>query len=453
VEKVLIANRGEIAVRVIRACRELGLRSVAVFSDVDREALHARLADERVHIGGAHARDSYLNSDAVLRAARDTGADALHPGYGFLAEQAEFAAACDSAGVTFIGPSADAIAQLGDKSRARELARRAGVPTVPGSEGTVSPEQAKDAADEIGYPIMVKAAAGGGGRGIRIARDADELSRVSADASRDAAAAFGDGSLYLERLIIGARHVEVQVLADTYGNVVHFYERDCSLQRRRQKILEESPSPALDCRTRADMTNCAVSLARSTDYTNAGTAEFLLAPDGSFFFIEMNTRIQVEHPVTEMVTGFDLVKGQLRVAGGEALGIRQEEVESRGSALEFRINAEDPNRAFLPSPGTIESLFLPAGPGVRVDTAAFAGAIVPPLYDSLVAKLIVWDTSRAEAIARGERALEEFRIDGIQTTIPLHRDILSAERFRSATHDVDYLEDYLAALSGGADNG
>jgi acetyl-CoA carboxylase, biotin carboxylase subunit len=444
VERVLIANRGEIAVRVIRACKELGLRSIAVYSDADEDALHVRLADEHAHIGGAHARDSYLNSEAVLRAARHTRADTLHPGYGFLAEQAEFAAACDVAGVTFVGPSADVIAQLGDKARAREIARRAAVPTVPGTEGTISHGEAQDAAEEIGYPIMVKAAAGGGGRGIRVARDAGELSKVSAEASRDAAAAFGDGSLYLERLIIGARHVEVQVLADTYGHVVHLYERDCSLQRHRQKILEESPSPALDSRTRADITDCAVRLAGATGYTNAGTVEFLLAPDGSFFFIEMNTRIQVEHPVTEMVTGLDLVKAQLRIAAGDALGVRQDEIESHGWALEFRINAEDPNNKFLPSPGKIEALFLPAGPGVRVDTAVFAGAVVPPLYDSLVAKLIVWDGSRTEAIARGARALEEFRIDGIHTTIPLHRELVGDERFRSATHNVEYLEEYLA---------
>jgi acetyl-CoA carboxylase, biotin carboxylase subunit len=444
VERVLIANRGEIAVRVIRACKELGLQSIAVYSDADEDALHVRLADEHVHIGSAHARDSYLNSDAVLRAARDTQADALHPGYGFLAEQAEFAAACDAAGVTFVGPSADVIAQLGDKARAREIARRAGVPTVPGTEGTISHGEAQDAAEDIGYPIMVKAAAGGGGRGIRIARSAGELSRVSAEASRDAAAAFGDGSLYLERLIIGARHVEVQVLADTHGHVVHLYERDCSLQRHRQKILEESPSPAVDSRTRADITDCAVRLAEATGYTNAGTVEFLLAADGSFFFIEMNTRIQVEHPVTEMVTGLDLVKAQLRIAAGDALGVRQEEIQSHGWALEFRINAEDPNNKFLPSPGKIESLFLPTGPGVRVDTAVFAGVVVPPLYDSLVAKLIVWDGSRTEAIARGARALDEFRIDGIHTTIPLHRELVGDERFRSATHNVEYLEEYLA---------
>ena len=442
--KVLIANRGEIALRVVRACRELGLGSVAVYSTADEKALHVRLADEAVCIGAPHARESYLNIAAMIEAARATGADAIHPGYGFLAESAGFAAATEEAGITFVGPAARVIEEMGDKAAARRFARESGVPTVPGTGKAASLTEALGAAAELGYPVMIKAAAGGGGRGIRIAQNADELPRLVDDAAREADAAFGDPSLYLEKLLINARHVEVQVLGDHYGNVVHVFERECSMQRRRQKILEEAPSPALDSSLRASIASDALRLARASGYTNAGTIEFLLDQDGGFYFIEMNTRIQVEHPVTEMVTGVDLVKEQLRIAAGERLGLVQEGLEQRGWAIEFRINAEDPARAFLPSPGEITALELPGGPGVRIDTAVFGGYRIPPYYDSLIAKLIVWGGTRDEAISRGRRALEEFRIEGIKTTIPFHLDLLDDSAFRAGHYHVEYLEHRLA---------
>jgi acetyl-CoA carboxylase, biotin carboxylase subunit len=445
VRRVLIANRGEIALRVVRACRELGLRSIAVHSDADRDSLHVRRADEHIRIGPAHPRDSYLNAAAIIAAARETRADAIHPGYGFLAESARFAADCEEAGIVFVGPTADAIEQLGNKARARELAREAGVPTVPGTAGTVSAAEAFELAEEIGYPLLFKAAAGGGGRGIRVVQDPGELESAAAAAARDAAAAFGDDSLYIEKLLVGARHVEVQLLADTHGNVLHLYERECSLQRRRQKIFEEAPSPAIDGERRVALAESAARLGRAVGYTNAGTAEFLLDRDGAFYFIEMNTRIQVEHPVTELVTGIDIVKEQLRVAAGERLSFTQEEVACSGTAFEFRINAEDPTRGFMPSPGTITALELPGGPGVRVDACIYEGYTIPPFYDSLVAKLLVWGRTRQEALARGTRALEELRIDGIQTTIALHLELLADERVRTGDYDVGFLERYLEA--------
>jgi acetyl-CoA carboxylase biotin carboxylase subunit len=438
--KVLVANRGEIAVRVIRACRELDLGTVAVYSTADREALHVRLADEAVCIGSPRARDSYLNVTALLLAATQTGADAVHPGYGFLAENAAFAAACHDAGLVFVGPEPEAIAAMGNKAEARRLAERAGVPTIPGTEGTTSLKEAVEVAAGVGYPVMVKAAAGGGGRGIRVARDAGELADMIGQAAMEAEAAFGDGSLYVEKLLVDARHVEMQVLGDRVGNLIHLFERECSIQRRRQKILEESPSPALDPAAREVIAEAALSLARAVDYTSAGTVEFLVDRNGSFYFIEMNTRIQVEHPVTELVTGVDLVKEQLRVAAGEPLSVRQEEVALEGWSLEFRINAEDPERSFLPSPGEIVALEVPGGPGVRVDTAAYAGYHVPPFYDSLLAKLIVWGRDREEAIARGRRALREFRIDGVKTTIPFHLELLEDEAFLAGDYHVEFLE-------------
>jgi acetyl-CoA carboxylase biotin carboxylase subunit len=447
VRKVLVANRGEIALRVIRACRELGLQTVAVYSTADQEARHVRSADEAVCIGPPHARDSYLNVPSLIEAARGSGADAIHPGYGFLAENAGFAAACEEAGLVWVGPPAAAIEQMGDKAAARALAKEAGVPTVPGTEGVATPEQAIASAEAVGYPVMVKAAAGGGGRGIRVARDPSELHDVIEDASREAHAAFGDAAFYVEKLVVGARHVEIQVLGDRYGNVIHLFERECSLQRRRQKLLEEAPAPGLEQGTREAIAEAAVRLARAVDYVNAGTVEFLVARDGTFYFIEMNTRIQVEHPVTEMVTGADLVKEQLRVAAGEPLAVRQEEVALRGAAIEFRINAEDPANHFLPSPGQITALELPGGPGVRVDTAVYAGYHIPPFYDSLVAKLVVWGRDREEVVLRGRRALEEFRIEGVKTTIPLHLDLLDDEAFRAGEYDVDYLERKLADTS------
>jgi acetyl-CoA carboxylase biotin carboxylase subunit len=444
VHKVLVANRGEIALRVIRACRELDLATVAVYSTADEEALHVRAADEAVCVGPPRARDSYLNGPALVQAAKQTGADAIHPGYGFLAENAEFAAACEADGVAFVGPTSDAIERMGDKALARTLAREADVPTVPGTDETGPLDEALATASDLGYPVMVKAAAGGGGRGIKVAHGPEDLAEVLAQAAREADSAFGNDSLYLEKLLVGARHVEVQVIGDSHGNVAHLYERECSLQRRRQKLLEEAPSPALDAETRRAITEAAVRLARSVSYTSAGTLESLLDASGSFYFIEMNTRIQVEHPVTELVTGVDLVKEQLRVAAGEPLSFVQKDVVLRGAAIELRINAEDADNDFMPSPGLITAVELPGGPGVRVDTAIFAGYTIPPFYDSLVAKLIVWGRDRAEAIARAKRALREFRIEGVTTTIPFHLSLLDDPRFVAGDYDVDYLERRLA---------
>jgi acetyl-CoA carboxylase biotin carboxylase subunit len=445
VGRVLIANRGEIALRIVAACRELGLESVAVYSTADETALHVREADRAVCIGKPAARRSYLSIEAVIGAARETGADAVHPGYGFLAENADFARACEAAGLVWVGPRPEAIDRMGDKAAARELAREADVPVVPGTTGTVAPAEAGAVADRLGYPVMVKAAGGGGGRGIRVVRDADGLRDGVAEAAREAEAAFGNPALYVEKVVERARHVEVQVLADTRGAVVHLYERDCSLQRRRQKLLEESPSPALDAGTREEMAACAVRLAARARYTNAGTVEFLLGEDGRFYFIEMNTRIQVEHPVTEMVTGVDLVKEQLRIAAGEPLTVTQPEIEQRGAAIEFRINAEDPDAGFHPSPGRISELRLPDGPGVRVDTAIYEGYTVPPFYDSLLAKLIVWGRDRDEAISRGRDALRAFRIGGIRTTVPFHVRMLDDAGFRRGEHHTEYLSEHALA--------
>jgi acetyl-CoA carboxylase, biotin carboxylase subunit len=444
-EKVLIANRGEVALRIVRACRELDLGSVAVYSSADETALHVRKADEAVCIGKPAARHSYLNVDALIDAARQTGADAVHPGYGFLAENAGFARLCEAAGLVWVGPAAEAIDKLGDKAVARELARAAGVPVVPGTAGTVGPEEAISVAEAIGYPVMVKAAGGGGGKGIRIASDADELREGVTAAAREAQAAFGNPTLYVEKLIGRPRHVEVQVLGDAQGNVVHLYERECSVQRRRQKLLEESPSPALDPSTRQEMAAAAVRLAKSVGYTSAGTVEFILDADGAFYFIEMNTRIQVEHPVTEMTTGVDLVKEQLRIAAGEPLPVPQADIAQHGAAIEFRINAEDPEADFHPFPGEIVGLELPGGPGVRVDTAIYDGYRIPPFYDSLVAKLIVWGWDREEAIARGRRTLQEFAVGGIKTTIPFHLRMLDDPGFRRGAYHTEYLAEQALA--------
>jgi acetyl-CoA carboxylase biotin carboxylase subunit len=443
-DKVLVANRGEIAIRVMRACRELELKTVAVYSSADEHALHVRQADDAVCIGPPRAVDSYLNVDAVVTAALSSGADAVHPGYGFLAENAQFAHACREAGLVFVGPSADAIEAMGDKARARELAAAAGAPTIPGSAGAMTVEDALERAAEIGYPVLIKAAAGGGGRGIRIAADAAELTLVFQQAALEAAAAFGDGSLYVEKLLDPARHVEVQVLGDGRGELVHVFERECSLQRRRQKLIEESPSPALDGGTRAAMTAAALRIAAAVDYESAGTVEFLVDGDGAFYFIEMNTRIQVEHPVTEMVTGVDLVREQLRVARGDGLSFRQEDVALRGAAIEVRINAEDPAQAFMPSPGEITAFEPPVGDGVRVDTAAYAGYRVPPFYDSLIAKLIVWGEDRAEALAATADALRSFRADGIATTIPFALELLADPQVRAGEYDIGLVERRLA---------
>src|SRR3954469_6702686 len=444
-QKVLIANRGEVALRVIRACRELGLDTVAVYSTADETARHVRVADEAVCIGKAPARSSYLNVDAILDAARRTGADAVHPGYGFLAENARFAGACQDAGLTWVGPSPRAIEQMGDKAVARELARAADVPVVPGTAGAVGLEEALRSAQDVGYPVMVKAAAGGGGRGIRVAHDADELRRCVTAAGREAQAAFGDASLYVEKVIARPRHIEVQVLGDGHGGAVHVYERECSLQRRRQKLLEESPAPNLPPQTREAMATAAARLAAAVDYASAGTVEFIVDDSGAFFFIEMNTRIQVEHPVTEMVTGVDLVREQLRIAAGEPLGVHPGQIEQRGAAIEFRINAEDPDADFMPSPGQISELQLPGGRGVRVDTAIYDGYTIPPFYDSLLAKLIVWGGDRDEAIARGRDALQAFRVGGVKTTVPFHLRMLDDPGFRRGEHHTEYLSEQALA--------
>ena len=442
-KKVLVANRGEIAVRVIRACRELGIASVAVYSDADEGALHVRLADEAAHVGPARAQKSYLNVEKLVEVAGEKGADAVHPGYGFLAENARFAAACREAGLAFVGPSAEAIEKMGDKSAARELAREAGVPVVPGTEGNASPGEALEKAAEIGFPIMVKAAAGGGGRGIRVVEGEGELEKAVKEAAREAEAAFGEGAVYLEKFLVGPRHVEVQVVGDGEGNVVHFFERECSMQRRRQKLIEEAPSPGISQTTREEMAAAAVRLAEAANYANAGTVEFLVDEAENFYFIEMNTRIQVEHPITEAVTGVDLVKEQLKVAGGEGLSVGQADVPVVGHAIEFRINAEDPENDFFPSPGEVTAVEVPGGPGVRVDTAVFAGYEIPPFYDSMVGKLVVWGADRAEAMARGRRALAEYRLEGIKTTIPLHRRLLEDEAFVSGEYHTGYLEGLL----------
>ena len=444
-KKVLVANRGEIALRVIRACQELEIPSVAVYSDADSEALHVRHADDAVQIGPAPATKSYLNFEAIFDAAKKTGADAIHPGYGFLAENAKFAAACRSEGLVFIGPTPEAIEKIGDKAFARKLAMQSGVPVVPGTEGTVTTEEAFDTAEEVGYPVMIKAAAGGGGQGIRVVHDADELNESVRAAMRDARAAFGEDTIYLEKFLVGPRHVEVQVMGDQDGNVIHLYERECSMQRRRQKVLEEAPSPAISPETRKKMTEAAVSLAQAAEYANAGTVEFLVDQDQNFYFIEMNTRIQVEHPVTEMLTGVDLVKEQIRVASGKSLSIRQENVPLVGHAVEFRINAEDPEKGFMPSPGEISFLDVPGGPGVRVDSAIYQGYKIPPFYDSLIGKLIVWALTREEATKRARRALHEYRLEGIKTTIPLHLRLLEEEAFRSGNYHTGYLEELLNA--------
>jgi acetyl-CoA carboxylase, biotin carboxylase subunit len=439
--KVLVANRSEIARRVIRACRELDYATVAVYSDADRDALHVREADEAVGIGKPQARESYLNVERLIEAARETGADAIHPGYGFLSESARFAEACAEAGITFVGPRAGAIAAMGDKAAARRLAGKAGVPVVPGGEASANGERV---AEEIGYPLLVKAAAGGGGRGIRTVRDGDELQGALAVAAREAEAAFGDPSLYIEKLVEDARHVEVQVLGGSDGQVLHLFERECSLQRRRQKLVEEAPSPGLSARTREEMTAAAVRLAAAVGYTSAGTVEFLVDRDERFYFIEMNTRLQVEHGVTEMVTGVDLVREQLLAAAGEPLELSQDDVRIDGSAIEFRINAEDPERDFHPSPGRIEVAELPGGPGVRVDTAIYAGYSVVPFYDSLIAKLMVWAPTREQALRRGRRALGELRIEGIATTAPLHLRLVDDDRVRAGDVHTGYLEELLA---------
>lgn len=427
--KILIANRGEIAVRVIRACRELGIKTVAIYSEADKDALHVKLADESVCVGPASTAQSYNNLPSILSAAEITDAEAIHPGYGFLSENPQFAEACLTSGITFIGPSAETIRLGGDKSKARQTMKRRGVPVVPGSDGpVVTEESALKLAKKIGFPVIIKASAGGGGRGMRIIREEAELEKLFFMAQREALTAFGNGELYMEKYITEMRHVEVQIIADNKGNILHLGERDCSVQRRHQKLIEESPSPIASEKFRKKIGEYAVKAARALKYRNAGTVEFIVEPDGNIYFMEINTRLQVEHPVTEDITGIDIVKEQIRVAAGMPLELKQPQVKFTGHAIECRINAEDPER-FIPCPGKITFMAVPGGPGVRVDTAMYNGCIVSSHYDSLVAKLIVHGRDRQEAMARMRRALDEFIIEGIKTTIPFHKRVLNDPDF------------------------
>ena len=444
-DKLLIANRGEIAVRIIRAAKELGLKTVAVYSDADAQSLAVRMADEAVRIGPAHATKSYLSVDAILEAAADSGAGAVHPGYGFLSENAAFAERIEAAGLVFVGPTPHAIRTMGDKAAARAAAMKAGVPTVPGSVGVVTDaDTAVALAKDIGYPIMIKASAGGGGRGIRVAHDEAELRQQFATATAEAQAAFGNGEVYLERFIRQARHIEVQILGDGQ-RVVHCFERECSLQRRRQKVWEEAPSAAISEATRAALCESALRLSHAVAYRGAGTLEYLYDDDTrEFFFIEMNTRIQVEHPITEMITGIDLVKEMLRIALGQPLRLQQEDIRLTGAAIEVRINAENAAKNFMPSPGLVSQLVVPGGPGVRFDTMLFPGCTVPAYYDSLLGKLIVHDTDRAGALARMRRALDELQVEGIHTTIPLHRALCEDAGVAQAAFHTGFLETWLS---------
>ena len=439
-KKVLIANRGEIAVRIIRACRELGLRTVAVYSEADRSALHAKIADEAVCIGPAASSESYLNVRAIIGACEITGADAIHPGFGFLSENASFARTCEKCGITFIGPDSHSIEMLGDKAAAKEAMKAAGVPVITGSDGAVkSFEEAKRIAAEIGYPVMVKASAGGGGRGIRIVEKAEELESQINAAKQEALSAFGNDEIYIEKFVVNPKHIEIQILADSQGNVISLGERDCSMQRRNQKVLEEAPSTVIDEETRRKMGEAACAAAKVCGYKNAGTIEFLVDKDKHFYFMEMNTRIQVEHPITEEVTGVDIVKEQLRIAAGEPLSYKQEDITLSGHAIECRINAENPAMNFMPSPGVIDSLFIPGGPGVRVDTAVYQGYEITPYYDSMIAKLIVHGKDREEAIAKMKWALAEFIVDGVSTNIDFHLKLIRTEAFEKGDYDNGYL--------------
>jgi acetyl-CoA carboxylase biotin carboxylase subunit len=449
--KILIANRGEIALRIIWACRELGIKTVAVHSTADTDSLHVRFADEDVCIGPPSNRESYLNISAVISAAEITGAEAIHPGYGFLAESAQFAEVCRECGLTFIGPGPEVIRRMGDKAEARRTMIEAGVPVLLGSDGVVpDEEQALAVAERIGYPVLIKAAAGGGGRGMRIVPSAAEMAKMLEAARSEADSAFGVPDVYLEKYVTEPRHVEFQILGDTHGNLLHLFERECSIQRRHQKLLEESPSTALDAALRGRMAEAALSAARAASYVNAGTVEFLLDDDGEFYFIEMNTRIQVEHAVTEMVTGIDLIKEQIRIAAGEPISFMQEEVAVSGHAIECRINAEDPD-TFRPSPGKIRSFHLPGGPGIRVDTACYAEAVVPPHYDSMIAKVIAHGNTRGEAILRMRRALESFVVEGIKTNVKMQQRILTDEDFVRGHLSTRFMERFAPSRKPPAD--
>ena len=444
VEKVLIANRGEIALRIIRSCRELGIATVAVFSTTDKKALHVQLADEAVCVGESLSNKSYLNIPNILAAATSRGVDAIHPGYGFLAENDKFAEMCNDHGIVFIGPSPKAIRSMGDKSTAKETMDKVGVPTVPGSKGLLSTvDDAYKLADKIGYPVIIKATAGGGGRGMRLVEEKSNLEKMFKAAQGEAEAAFGNAGLYMEKFIKKPRHVEIQILADRFGNVVHLGERDCSVQRRHQKLLEESPSPAINHNLRKKMGNAAISAAKSIGYEGAGTVEFLVDENDNFYFMEMNTRIQVEHPVTEMVTGVDLIAQQIKIAGGEKLEFSQDDIHLNGHAIECRINAEDPSHNFRPSPGKITGWLPPGGPGVRVDSHVYTGYEIPPFYDSLIGKLIVWGKDRNTAIKRMNRALNECAVTGIPTTINFHLTLLNKAKFKEGKIHTKYVEEEL----------
>ena len=446
-KKVLIANRGEIAVRIIRACRELGVRTVAVFSEPDRESLHAMIADEAICIGPAKSADSYLNIKAILAACELTGAEAVHPGFGFLSENAGFARMCARCGVTFIGPSPEAMTLMGDKATAKQTMKKAGVPVVPGSDGLIeSVEEAKALAEEIGYPVMVKASAGGGGRGIRRVDRPEDLEDAIVNAKQEAKSFFGDDGVYLEKFIVDPRHVEIQLLADKYGNTVYLGERDCSLQRRNQKMVEECPSPIMTPELRARMGEAAVRAAKACGYENAGTVEFLLSGD-QFYFMEMNTRIQVEHPVTEFVTGVDLVKMQIRIAAGEELPLAQSDIHMTGHAIECRINAENPAQGFRPSPGRITALHMPGGPGIRIDTAVYSGYEITPYYDSMIAKLIAYAPTREEALKKMNWALAEFLVEGVDTNIDFQLKLLRDPDVEAGNYDIGFLGRNLGRLT------
>lgn len=447
-KKILIANRGEIAVRIIRACRELGIRCVAVYSTADRNALHAQIADEAVCIGPAPTKDSYLNMNAVITAALNTGCNAIHPGFGFLSENADFARLCEKNGIVFIGPSYKSIEMLGNKAAAKETMAAAGVPVIPGSEGAVSSlEEARKIAENAGYPILVKASAGGGGRGIRRVDKPEELETQLIAAQQEAKNFFGDDSVYIEKFLINPHHIEIQIIADKFGNIVYLGERDCSMQRRNQKVLEECPSPVVDEDLRKRMGEAAVKTAKQCGYYNAGTIEFLVDSEKNFYFMEMNTRIQVEHPITEEVTGFDLVKAQIKIADDLPLNITQNDVKMRGHAIECRINAENPDLDFRPSPGKIEALNIPGGPGIRIDSAVYQGYTITPFYDSMIGKLIVHGADRNEAIMKMKWALSEFIVDGVDTNIDFQLELIKNRDFENGNYDIGYLTRYMEARS------
>lgn len=447
-KKILIANRGEIAVRIIRACRELGIRCVAVYSTADRNALHAQIADEAVCIGPAPTKDSYLNMNAVITAALNTGCNAIHPGFGFLSENADFARLCEKNGIVFIGPSYKSIEMLGNKAAAKETMAAAGVPVIPGSEGAVSSlEEARKIAENAGYPILVKASAGGGGRGIRRVDKPEELETQLIAAQQEAKNFFGDDSVYIEKFLINPHHIEIQIIADKFGNIVYLGERDCSMQRRNQKVLEECPSPVVDEDLRKRMGEAAVKAAKQCGYYNAGTIEFLVDSEKNFYFMEMNTRIQVEHPITEEVTGFDLVKAQIKIADDLPLNITQNDVKMRGHAIECRINAENPDLDFRPSPGKIEALNIPGGPGIRIDSAVYQGYTITPFYDSMIGKLIVHGADRNEAIMKMKWALSEFIVDGVDTNIDFQLELIKNRDFENGNYDIGYLTRYMETRS------